>query len=184
MFKRKRTIRKINQALGIKLYDWQEKYILGESRYIPSGRAVGRTTANMIKLCLSSGDPIRVTIRDYPGRISPELASYIDDDMASLGRARFYISELLNTYMRLSKARGLKLREIVFLNYEGIGIRCYPCHQSCAAYCSTLIRSKIYDLRCRLSLWIYPKSDCFGCCLTCKYFNTGCRNGLVEHLER
>lgn len=46
------------------------------------------------------------------------------------------------------------------------------------------ILPKVYDFRRRLSLWIYPKSDCFSCCLTCKYYNDSCRDGLVERMER
>ena len=170
MFKRKRTIRKINRALGTELYEWQEKYILGESEFIPSGRVVGRTTAKIIKLCLSSGNPMRVAIQDYPDRISPELALYIGDDMASWTRAKLYMSKLFDTYVKLSKVRGLKLREIVFLDYDGIWIQRYLCYQSRAAYCSTHIRPKIYNFRLRLCLWLKPKKDCFDCCLTCKYF--------------
>ncbi len=51
-------------------------------------------------------------------------------------------------------------------------------------YFSRRILPKIYNLRCRLSLWIYPKSDCFGCCLTCKYFDSGCREEFSERRER
>lgn len=39
------------------------------------------------------------------------------------------------------------------------------------------ILPKIYNFRCRLSLWICPKADCFGCCLVCKYFDSG-RSGV------
>lgn len=45
------------------------------------------------------------------------------------------------------------------------------------------IKSKIYNFRLRLSLWIYPKTDCFGCCLTCKYFDGACRGKAVKHCE-
>lgn len=159
MNKRNRTIRKINQALGIKLYEWQEKYIFGESEYIPSGRRVGRTTATIIKLCLSSGD------------------------MASRGRASCYMSELFRTYTKLCKARGLKLREIVFLDYFGRdALRCQP-YQIRTTYNSTRARPKIYNLRLRLCLWLLPKKDCRSCCLTCKYFSL-CRNEIVGSRER
>lgn len=183
MNKRNRTIRKINQALGIKLYEWQEKYIFGESEYIPSGRRVGRTTANIIKLCLSSGDPIFITIQDYPNKISAELYEYIGDDMASRTRAKLYMSQLFRTYVKFCKVRGLKLREIVFLDYFGRdALRCQP-YQALTTYNSTRARPKIYNLRLRLCLWLLPKNDCHSCCLTCKYFSL-CRNEVVGSRER
>lgn len=183
MTKRIRTIRKINRALGIKLYKWQEKYIFGEPTYMPPERGIGWTTAEMIKLCLSSGEPMRVTIRDYPDRMSPKLVSYIGADMANMIRAKRYISELFNIYAKLSKARGLKLREIMFLDYDRLTAQRRRLNPHTTNY-STHIPPKIYDFRRRLSLWIYPKSDCSGCCLTCKGFNNGCRDGLVERMER
>lgn len=51
-------------------------------------------------------------------------------------------------------------------------------------YFNLRILPKIYDFRLRLSLWIYPKADCFGCCLTCKYFNSDCRDEFAGRWER
>lgn len=50
-------------------------------------------------------------------------------------------------------------------------------------YFNSHILPKVYDFRRRLSLWIYPKSDCFSCCLVCKHFDNNCRDGLVECRE-
>lgn len=157
MNRRNRTIRKINQALGIKLYEWQEKYIFGESEYIPSGRRVGRTTATIVKLCLSSGAPMFITIQDYPNKISAELYEYIGDDMANRTRAKLYMSQLFHTHVKLCKARGLKLREIVFLDYGGRDTLHCPPYQIRTTYCNTHNRPKIYNLRFRLCLWLLPK---------------------------
>lgn len=49
----------IEAALGIELYEYQKKYLLGE--YVATwGRASGRTTAYCIKLALTSGPPLNL----------------------------------------------------------------------------------------------------------------------------
>lgn len=45
-------------------------------------------------------------------------------------------------------------------------------------YFNLRILSKVYDFRRRLGLWIYPKKDCFSCCLTYKYFGSNCQGEL------
>ena len=54
-----KVIKRIEQAFGIQLYNWQKDYLLGKRDIIRSGRCNGKTFAYCIKLLLSDGDPIK-----------------------------------------------------------------------------------------------------------------------------
>lgn len=56
----KEMIPLIEKAMGFKLYDWQKKYLMGEEHEVPNGRAVGRTTAYIIRLLLTNNKPIEI----------------------------------------------------------------------------------------------------------------------------
>lgn len=49
----RKDIKKINKALGFELYDWQVAYIRGDSDYMPTGRANGKTLAFVLRQLLN-----------------------------------------------------------------------------------------------------------------------------------
>ena len=54
--RRERTIRKVEQALGLKLYDWQKAFIFYNkpyNYYVSGYRGTGKTLAHCLRLCLS-----------------------------------------------------------------------------------------------------------------------------------
>ena len=53
-----KTFKKIEKALGFKLYDWQKAYISLESDFVPEGRCVGATTAFILRWLLNYGEKI------------------------------------------------------------------------------------------------------------------------------
>lgn len=52
------TINKIETIFRFSLYDWQKKYLKGETEFIPNGRRNGKTFAYCLKLLLSDGQKI------------------------------------------------------------------------------------------------------------------------------
>lgn len=96
-------IRIVEFALRIKLYDWQKAYILGVSNYEMPGRASGKTTAYMVKLCLSEGETIDLT----------KLGEYIDEVHGS-AYLEWFRHELFRVYRSLREVGGLKLRTITW----------------------------------------------------------------------
>lgn len=53
------VIKKIEQAFGFQLYDWQKDYLLGKRTCRIKGRVNGKTFAYCIRLLLSDGNPIK-----------------------------------------------------------------------------------------------------------------------------
>ena len=53
-----RTFKKIEKALGFKLYKWQRNYIMMSSDYIPYDRGCGATTAFILRHLLDYGEKI------------------------------------------------------------------------------------------------------------------------------
>ncbi|HHY26432.1 MAG TPA: hypothetical protein GX523_06740 [Desulfitobacterium dehalogenans] len=104
--KSEEIIRIVELALRIKLYDWQKAYITGVSDYVMPGRVSGKTTAYMIRLCLSEGNTIDLTKRD-------EIRRYADGCHGS-HYLDWFRHELQCVYMELKKVSGLKLRTIIF----------------------------------------------------------------------
>jgi hypothetical protein len=92
----------IEKALGIELYEWQKDYLL-ENGTLQGGRGSGKTTAYIIKLALSEGDPIKIT----------KLHEYADM-FPNQHYARFWFkNEFLQIWEKLYKAR-LPVRKIAF----------------------------------------------------------------------
>lgn len=99
-------IRIVEFALKIKLYDWQKAYITGAADYVMPGRVSGKTTAYVVKLCLSEGDPIDLTKRI-------EIARYADGSHGP-HYSDFFKSQLSDIYYELQRIGGLRLRTIYF----------------------------------------------------------------------
>lgn len=102
----KMILRTVEAALGFKLYDWQIKYIFegcGDCKPIP--RRAGRTTAYILRLCLSKGEPI---ILDTLKKVRN-----VEDEHFTLRYTRIFAEELKKIYKRL-EGFGIKLRPIFF----------------------------------------------------------------------
>lgn len=52
-------IKKIENAFGFQLYEWQKEYLLGNASMIRGGRCNGKTFAYCLKMLLSDGRKIR-----------------------------------------------------------------------------------------------------------------------------
>ena len=115
-FKQKRTVKKINKALSISLYDWQIDYIFNNGEYhgeYSYGRCNGKTLANILNLLLSDGKPIQIkkNSRQFTNECS-YLYGYAKEDDISYIRRRFFVNELLKTYNSLINVKDLKLRKV------------------------------------------------------------------------
>ena len=99
-------IRIVERALHITLYDWQKAYITGVADYVMPGRASGKTTAYMVKLCISEGEPIDLSKRS-------EVERYVDG-YHSHNYPDWFKHELWNVYRELERIGGLRLRTIIF----------------------------------------------------------------------
>jgi hypothetical protein len=107
------TIRMVEAALDIKLYDWQKAYILGLADYVAPGRCTGKTLAHMIRFCLSKGEPIlgweNIPIDEHHG---PQYQ-------------KWYARHLEDIYFKLQKQHPwLKLRMIKFYRSDRPQHRC------------------------------------------------------------
>lgn len=99
------TIRMVEIALQITLYDWQKTYIFGKSDYQAPGRATGKTLAHMIKLCLSDGEPINL--------FQQRDIEHYSDGWHGTRYLDWYRRNLWDVYEKL-KRQPLRLRKIYF----------------------------------------------------------------------
>lgn len=101
------TIRKVEAALEIKLYDWVINYVFSESTegLMPDRRRWGRTTACILRLLLSTGEPIIV-------RCPVDLEIYAGPDAVTPNRLRYFWNEAYHMFRILKQAGGIDLREI------------------------------------------------------------------------
>ena len=95
-------LKKVEEAMGFELYDFQKKYILCESNWLGHERRSGRTTAYCIRLALSTGEPLDMK---RPGKYSdmPHLGPHYN-----LGFFRHYFMDI---YYKL-KDHGFIVREL------------------------------------------------------------------------
>lgn len=111
-----RTIRKVEQALGLKLYDWQKAFIFHDKPYgleVSAYRRTGKTLAHCLRLCLSEGEPIIATLSPSVG-MGNEFLLYLGEDGCSKSRSKFFIDDLQRVYNKLREAGNIDLREITF----------------------------------------------------------------------
>lgn len=114
--KQKRTIKKINKALSISLYDWQINYIFNNGSYCGENgfnRGNGKTLANVLKLLFSEGDTICICLsqKEFFDR---DFYYYAREDNTNKLRRRFFVDEVIKVYSALCNIKGLKIREIEF----------------------------------------------------------------------
>lgn len=110
------TIRKVERALGLTLYDWQKDFIFYGKRYgyeVSGYRNTGKTLAHILRLCLSDGEPIVATLTP-PVIIKNEFLGYLGEDGSTIRRSRLFIDELQRIYNTLLAAGNIDLREITF----------------------------------------------------------------------
>lgn len=114
--RQERTIKKVEQVLGFSLFDWQKEYILNGKEYgaeIKFARRAGKTLAQILKICLSEGEPLKAVLK--PACLAKnEFLHYLGEDGSTEQRARFFVHELKGVYERLKAAGGIDLREIEF----------------------------------------------------------------------
>ncbi len=114
--RQERTIKKVERALGITLYDWQKAFIFYDKPYsfeVSGYRGTGKTLAHCLRLCLSDGEPIVATL-EPPTRAKNEFLRYLGEDGCTIPRSQFFISELQRVYHTLLAAGNIDLREITF----------------------------------------------------------------------
>ncbi len=114
--RQERIIKKVEKALGFKLYDWQKAFIFGGEPYgieIATSRRSGKTLTHCLRLCLSEGEPIVATLK--PAVLAQnEFLKYIGEDICTIQRSKYFIEMLKYTYNTLLSAGGIELREIIF----------------------------------------------------------------------
>ena len=72
-YKQYQLVKKIEKALGFKLYPWQIEYILtGSQASRPIGRLTGATTAYIIRMLLDEATPLLITQRRIEGNITTD----------------------------------------------------------------------------------------------------------------
>lgn len=108
-YKQNRILKKVEKAIGFKLRDWQKKYIIGKSDYMPNGRCNGKTTACIIRMCLSEGEPLNLSRRYYN-----DILQYAEEDCVTRARQDFFRHEARKMYDTLKTIKGIPLRKIIF----------------------------------------------------------------------
>lgn len=103
--KKRIIIRKIEKAMGFRLTEWQIRYIFDDACERSFARGTGRTTAYIIRFCLSKGEPLIVTL--------PYVQKEYLDEIHTPAYRVFYGKMLKDIYERLKKQR-LKMRSITF----------------------------------------------------------------------
>lgn len=114
--RKERTIRKVEKALGLTLYDWQKDFIFYDKPYgfeVNYTRRTGKTLARCLYICLSEGEPIVATLTP-PVIAKNEFLLYLGEDGSTMHRLKFFISELQRVYHILLAAGNIDLREITF----------------------------------------------------------------------
>lgn len=101
----------VENALDIRLYDWQSAYIWGNSRYLMPGRSTGKTLAQIIKLCVSEGCPLVL-----PTNRKPNLDGIGIPE--SFSNYRWFRDSVLNVYKKLELYQVPGLRKIYFSDKE------------------------------------------------------------------
>ncbi len=114
--KEKRTVKKIEKALGIKLYDWQIKFIFGHQDFMNPARACGKTLAHCIRICIEhKKPPLTLNIWKIQDDISVEKYEGAQAEMFMRQEAykHWLFHELRSTYQKLCTQK-IKLRKIIF----------------------------------------------------------------------
>lgn len=116
---RARVIRKVEKALGFTLYENQKAFIFDGVSFPYGERRNGKTTAHILKLCLSKGDPIYIPTRGLSPRQYPsDFAKCLGEDYYPRERAEFFIRETRKIYKKLKQVKGLRLRKLIFPSYK------------------------------------------------------------------
>lgn len=98
-------INKVEQALDIKLYDWQIEYLQGNGMNAPYGRGNGKTLVYCIGLALSKGERIRLS----------ELWKRSDEgERYGKQYSNGWFKDLFISTWHQLKDKGMEVREIKF----------------------------------------------------------------------
>lgn len=119
-FLRMRTVKRINKALSISLYDWQIRYIFNDGDYYNEfeyGRYNGKTLANVLKFLLSGNEVVTIDRRTM--KFYEQWAyKFAREDNGSEGRKRIFVQEVLRIYNKLKSAKDLKIRKLNLVGFR------------------------------------------------------------------
>lgn len=110
-----KAVKQINTALKISLKKWQINYIFRDGNYhsqLSHGRCNGKTLANVIKLCLSEGEPM--IFRRNAECPCEHFCEYAKEDTTTPARRRYFVQETIRIYTKLEAETDLPLRQIIF----------------------------------------------------------------------
>lgn len=117
--KRRKTVKKVNRALGVRLKKWQIDFIFENRPYsaeIATERCNGKTLAYILRICLKNDLPLYEPIFMKRTRADTKLMlrRYTGEDGATERRMHYFLYELRYIYEKLSAAGGIELRDIRF----------------------------------------------------------------------
>ena len=126
-FKRRKTVKKVNKSLMIKLHKWQIDFIFDGKPYseeVRNERCNGKTTAHILRICLKATNAdIKNLLREgndsYLYIATSEikkLKPFAGDDNSTDRRMMYFLYELYDTYSMLAcdKTMEGELRDIRF----------------------------------------------------------------------
>lgn len=89
--------KRIKEAFGFELYDWQKKYLRDEPIDFPIGRRVGRSFAMNLKALLGDGDTVTFDELKRRRRMGKQESIYVDDilDMDARLRAAGFTTNVI-----------------------------------------------------------------------------------------
>lgn len=89
--------KRIKEAFGFELYDWQKKYLRDEPIDFPIGRRVGRSFAMNLKALLGDGDTVTFDELKRRRRMGKQESIYVDDilDMDAKLRAAGFTTNVI-----------------------------------------------------------------------------------------
>lgn len=119
LIKRRKTVKKVNRALGIQLTKWQIDFIFENRPYsaeIATKRCNGKTLAHILRICLKNDLPLYEPIIMKRTRADTKLMlmRYVGEDSATERRMHNFMYELRYIYEKLSAAGDIELRDIRF----------------------------------------------------------------------
>lgn len=137
----RKTLKKVEKALGIRLYDWQKDYIMLESDFVPDGRGNGKTLAFILRILLNFEVKLSqnsLTMREYPG--FEYLMFPCDEERSKNYQFGWYRQKVLETDALLksagietilenTKSKAIFDKNVFRAHFMGEPIRLYDCNR-------------------------------------------------------
>ncbi len=136
----RKTLKKVEKALGIKLYDWQRDYIMLDSDFIPDGRRNGKTLAFILRILLNFEVKLpqsSLTMKEYPR--FEYLTFPCDEERSRDYRFRWYRQKVLEidamlksagieTILETTRQEKIFDKNVFRAHFMGEPIRLYDCN--------------------------------------------------------